>query len=147
MPGELEPEPAAVATALRLSVSLLVRRMRQAQANDDLTLPEISALSRLDRGGPTTPSALARLEQITPQSMGATLYGLETRGLVERRGDPADGRRAVMSLTTAGLQMLRHRRNVQTERLAHVMTESFTPTELEQLLCAALLIERLAHGL
>ena len=94
-----------VAGALRVSIGLLVRRLRQAQAEGELTLPETSALARLDRGGPTTSSALARLEQISPQSMGATLGALEARGLVERRPDPGDGRRAVMSFTEAGLQV------------------------------------------
>src|SRR5215472_10307855 len=80
-----------VAVMLRVSIGLLVRRLRQAQPAGDLTLPESSALARLDRGGPATPSALARLEQISPQSMGATIAALEARALVERHPDPADG--------------------------------------------------------
>ena len=93
-----------VAGALRVSIGLFVRQLRQVQAEGELTLPETSALARLDRGGPTTSAALARLEQISPQSMGATLAGLEARGLVERGSDPEDGRRVVISLTEAGLR-------------------------------------------
>src|SRR5580658_4811586 len=104
------PDVNEVAAALRVSIGLFTRRLRQAQPDGELTLPETSALVRLDRGGPTTPGALAKLEQISPQSMGATLGALEERGLVERRPDPDDGRRAVMSLTGAGHQMLRNRR-------------------------------------
>ena len=37
---------------------------------------------------PATPGELAKLEQISPQSMGATLASLEARGLVQRRPDP-----------------------------------------------------------
>ncbi len=96
-----EPDVNDVAGALQVSLGLLRRRLRQAQAEGQLTLPETSALARLDRGGPATPSALAKLEQISPQSMGATLGALEAGGLVERRPDPGDGRRAVMSLTKA----------------------------------------------
>src|ERR1700685_3587597 len=92
---DLQPDPGAVAAALRVSIGLLVRRLRPAKAEGGLTMPETSALSRLDRGGPATSSALARQEQISPQSMGATLAALEARGLVERRPDPADGRRSV----------------------------------------------------
>ena len=103
-----------VAAALRVSIGLLLRRLRQVQPDGELTLPETSALARLDRGGPATPSALARLEQISPQSMGATLAALEARGLVERHPDPQDGRRAVMSLTEAGRQVLRDKRNART---------------------------------
>ena len=98
-----DPDAGQVAAALRVSIGLLLRRLRQVQVDGELTLPESSALVRLDRGGPATPSALARLEQISPQSMGATLAALEARGLVERHPDPQDGRRSVMSVTDAGL--------------------------------------------
>jgi DNA-binding MarR family transcriptional regulator len=126
---------------------LLLRRLRQVQAEGELTLPETSALVRLDRGGPATSSALAKLEQISPQSMGATLGALEARGLVERRPDPGDGRRAVMSLTEAGLRTLRNRRNARTQQLAKALSAGFTPAELSQLMTAAPLIERLAQSI
>src|ERR1700735_4234476 len=122
-----------VAGALRVSVGLLVRRLRQVQAEGDLTMPETSALARLDRGGPTTATALARLEQISPQSMGATLGALARRGLGARRPDPGDGRRAVVSATEAGLQLLHDRRAAKTERLAQALVAGFTPSELRQL--------------
>jgi DNA-binding MarR family transcriptional regulator len=136
-----------VAGALQVSIGLLRRRLRQLQAEGERTLPETSALARLDRGGPATPSALARLEQISPQSMGATLAGLEARGLVERRPDPGDRRHAVMSLTDAGLQVLRDKRNARTERLAQALSAGFTRSELSQLMAAAPLLERLAQSI
>jgi DNA-binding MarR family transcriptional regulator len=142
-----DPDVDQVAAALRLSIGLLLRRLRQAPAEGELTLPESAALARLDRGGPATPSALAQLEQISPQSMGATLGGLETRGLVERRPDPEDGRRAVMSLTEAGLQALRDRRNSRSELLARALSTGFTRAELKQLMAVAPLIERLAQSI
>jgi DNA-binding MarR family transcriptional regulator len=142
-----DPDAHDVARALHLSIGLFVRRLRQVQAEGELTLPESSALARLDRGGPTTATALARLEQISPQSMGATLGALEARGLVERRPDPEDGRQAIMSLTEAGLQTLRTRRNARTELLAQVLSTRFTPSELEQLLAVAPLLERLAQSI
>jgi DNA-binding MarR family transcriptional regulator len=138
---------AQVAGALRMSMGLLVRRLRQAKAEGELTLPESSALSRLDRGGPATSAALAKLEQISPQSMGATLAGLEARGLVERASDPEDGRLVVISVTEAGLGVLRDRRNAGTHLLAQALSAGFTRSELEQLLAAAPLIERLAEKL
>ena len=134
-----------VAGALRVSMGLLFRRLRQLKAEGELTMPESSALARLDRGGPTTGGALARLEQISPQCMGATLGALEARGLVHRQADPADGRRAVISVSDAGRELLRSRRNASTERLAGALAAAFTPAELEQLMAAAPLIERLAQ--
>jgi DNA-binding MarR family transcriptional regulator len=142
-----ELDVAQVAGALRMSMGLLVRRLRQVKAEGELTLPESSALSRLDRGGPATSAALAKLEQISPQSMGATLAGLQSRGLVERRPDPADGRRVVLSVTAAGLQVLRNRRSARTEQLARALSAGFTRAELRQLMAAAPLIERLAQSL
>ncbi len=136
-----------VAGALRVSIGLLLRRLRQVPAEGELTLPETSALVRLDRGGPATPGALAKLEQISPQSMGATLGALELRGLVERRPDPQDGRRAVMSLTEAGRQTLWQRRNARTQQLAKALAAGFTRSELDQLMAAAPLIERLAQSI
>ena len=136
-----------VAGALRVSIGLLLRRLRQVPAEGELTLPETSALARLDRGGPATPSALAKLEQISPQSMGATLAALEARGLVKRRPDPGDGRRAVLSVADAGRQVLRDKRNARTGQLAKALSAGFTPAELRQLMEAAPLIERLAQSI
>ena len=93
-PDVNDPDVIDVADALRVSIGLLLRRLRQVPTEGELTLPESSALTRLDRGGPATASALARLEQISPQSMGATLAGLEAprpgRAAPRPRGRPAD---------------------------------------------------------
>jgi DNA-binding MarR family transcriptional regulator len=142
-----DPNIEEVAAALRVSMGLLVRRLRQVGAGDELTLPESSALARLDRGGATTATELAKIEQISPQSMGATLAGLEARAFIERRPDPDDGRRAVISLTPAGLQALRHRRSARTERLAHALSTGFTRAELKHLMAAVPLIERVAQSI
>jgi DNA-binding MarR family transcriptional regulator len=141
------PDPGDVAAALRVSIGLFVRRLRQAPVHGELTLPEISALSRLDRAGSATPGELARAEQISPQAMGVTLGALERRGLVERHPDPGDGRRAVMSLTEAGQRAVRNKRTARTEQLAKALTDGFTPAELHTLMAAAPLIERLGESL
>jgi DNA-binding MarR family transcriptional regulator len=121
--------------------------MRQTRPDDELSLPESSALTRLDRNGPATSSALARLEQISPQSMGATLGALEGRGLVQRAADPQDGRRIVLSLTGAGRQTLRDKRSARTAQLAQALQASFTQPELDVLAAAAPLLERLAQSI
>jgi DNA-binding MarR family transcriptional regulator len=136
-----------IAAALRLSIGLLLRRLRQVKAGGELTLPEISALARLERGGPTTASALARLEQISPQSMGATLGALEARGLIQRNPDPDDGRRIVLSVSEAGSQVLGDRRNAAVERLADALASGFTASELDKLMGVAPLLERLAQSI
>jgi DNA-binding MarR family transcriptional regulator len=145
MPGE--PDVHDIAAALRVSVGMLLRRLRQVRPDDELTLPESSALARLDRTGPATPGALAKVEQISPQSMGATLAALEARGLIARQADPGDGRRVVLSVTDAGLELLRNKRGARTEQLAQALSAGFTAAELGQLAAAAPLLERLAQSI
>jgi DNA-binding MarR family transcriptional regulator len=142
-----EPDPAEVAAALYVSIGLFLRRLRRTPVQGELTLPEISALERLDRAGSATPSRLARAEQISPQAMGVTLSALEQRGLVERHPDPADGRRAVMSLTGAGRRFVHRKRSARTEQLAKALQDGFTRQELEVLVAAAPLIERLGESI
>ena len=139
------PDVTEVAAALRVSIGLLLRRVRQVRPAGELSLPETSALARLDRSGPATSSALAKEEQISPQSMGATLAALEARGLVARQPDPEDGRRAVLSLTEAGQQVLRDKRSARVAQFAQALSNGFTPEELRQLRAAAPLLERLAQ--
>lgn len=130
-----------------MSIGLLLRRLRQIPTSDELSLSESAALARLDRGGPATGAALARAEQISPQSMGATLAALEARGLIARASDPEDGRRVILSVTDAGLGVLRDRRNARTERLAEALSSGFSRAELEQLMAVGPLLERLAHSI
>jgi DNA-binding MarR family transcriptional regulator len=142
-----EPDVTEVAAALRVSIGLLLRRLRQVQPPGELSLPEMSALARLDRSGPATSSALAKQEQISPQSMGATFAALEASGLVARHPDPEDGRRAVLSVTGAGQQVLRDKRSARVAQLAQALSSGFTPAEVSQLRAAAPLLERLAQAI
>ena len=86
------------ATRLRVGIGAFKRRVQEATTAGDLTSPQLTALSRLDRLGPATTAALARREQITPQAMGATIATLEERGLVTRRADSGDGRHEAASV-------------------------------------------------
>jgi len=137
-----------VAGALQVSVRLLVQRLRQYPAiPDDVSSSESSALARLHRVGPSTAAELARLERISPQSMGVTVIGLESRGLVCRQPDPDDGRRTIISLTEAGDEMLRRRRQARSEVLAQALATALSDEELVQLKAATPLLERIADRL
>jgi DNA-binding MarR family transcriptional regulator len=142
-----DQEVEEVAAALYLSVGLFKRRLRQLSAPGELSLPESAALRKLERGGPATVTALAKAEQISAQSMGATLGTLEARGMVKRQSDPADGRRAVMSVTESGLSALSDKRNARIAQLTQALAAGFTPEEMGQLMAAAPLIERLAESI
>jgi DNA-binding MarR family transcriptional regulator len=135
-----------LAGALFVSVGSVRRRLRQQQVSGDLSFPETAALARLDREGPATSAELARKEQISPQSMGATLSGLEERGLIARSADPHDGRRVVLTLTESGIRALHDRRRARVEQLARGLT-GFSVHELKVLDDAAPLIMRLAEAL
>ncbi len=127
---------------------LLVQRLRQTTTVEgEPTSAETSAMARLDRTGPTTSAELARLERISPQSMGATVAALEERGLVGRAPDPDDGRQSILSLTAAGRALLQRRRSARSELLAVALESEFTRAELKQLQISAPLIERLAEHL
>jgi len=144
--AEPQPTPEAVATAINSGLSLLHRRLRQPFREGELTLPQRSALSRIERGGPTTATALAKQEQISPQSMGETLAILEQRGLIARVPDPDDGRRVILSLTDAGRAAVHAKRAARNALLTQVLASEFTAEERAQLLSVAPLIERLGQA-
>ncbi len=71
----MEPIPIEVTRAagdLRALVGRLSRRLRQTSIVGEMTLSQASVLSLLEREGPATPGALATMERISPQSMGAS---------------------------------------------------------------------------
>lgn len=141
------PTPDDTAAALGAVLSLLYRRLRQPLSEGELTLPERSALSRIDRGGPMTAAELARIEQISPQSIGVTLATLERKALISRSADPGDGRRIILSLTEAGHAAVAAKRLARNAILSEALDSSFDPAERAQLLAVAPLLERLAESL
>jgi DNA-binding MarR family transcriptional regulator len=108
MPTELEIAP--LASDLRVVLGQLVRRLR---AEHRFPISQGTVLGRLDREGPRGVSDLAAAERVRPQSMAQTVGDLEEEGMVARRPDPEDGRRALVRLTAAGREALeadrRHR--------------------------------------
>jgi DNA-binding MarR family transcriptional regulator len=147
MPASSPPRTAQQdAAELRAALGVLFRRLRQTRVEGDLTLPESSALSRLDHHGPTTAAQLARLEQVSPQSIGVTLQSLEARGLIERAPDPHDGRRVILSATEAGDATLRSKRTARTEQLSQALA-ALTEDERGQLMAALPALRRLSEAL
>jgi DNA-binding MarR family transcriptional regulator len=138
------PAVRETASRLRVAIGAVKRRVREASAEGELSIPQLTALSRLDRLGPMTTAGLARREQISPQAMGSTIASLEKLGLVARSADAEDGRLSILGLTAEGLAALRSGRNAVVDRIVAVLEESFTDEETEILAAAAPLIERLA---
>jgi DNA-binding MarR family transcriptional regulator len=145
--GPPADDAAETAAALRLVVARMARRLRQKHAVGDVTLSEVSVLSRLVQDGPDSPGSLAELERVRPQAMATTLAALEERGLVRREQHAADGRRVVMTVTGTGRQILLDRRSESVRRLTTVLEEEFTPEERRDLLGLLPLLDRLAERL
>ena len=142
--ADLSPEQ--VAAEIRGTLAVLYRRIRQTKQIGELTLPESSALSRLQHGGPMTAATLARLEQISPQSIGVTVSSLEAKGLVQRSADPADGRRVILSLTSAGDATVEARRSARNQQFTRALS-ALSADERAQLLAVMPVLARLAEEL
>jgi DNA-binding MarR family transcriptional regulator len=132
-----------IASELRVVLGQLVRRLR---AEHRFSLPQAAVLGRLDREGPRGTSDLAAAERVRPQSMAQTVSELETDGLVSRRPDPADGRRALIELTDSGLQTLQDDRRQREGWLIQAITDGFSEQEREALAQAVPLLRRLADA-
>lgn len=135
----------STAIAVRAAVGMIKRRTRETFADEQVTAPELSTLSQIDRTGPTTIAELARLKQITPQAMGSTVASLEKLGLVSRTPDPKDKRRSLLTATDAGREALHSGRDAVSERMANALGASFSDEEVATLAAAAPLLERLAQ--
>ncbi len=125
-------DDAALAARLRLVVMRFTRRLRR-QAGDDLSPSLVSVLACLERRGPMTLGELAALEQVKPPSVTRMVAALESRELVRREADPADGRVSRVSVTVAGSRTLQRSRTRKTaylaKRLATLNDEDATALE------------------
>ena len=138
-------ETLALAGDLRVVLGQLSRRLREQATVGDLTQSQKSVLVRLDRDGPSTKSALARAEGVTPQSMGAIIATLESVGFVEGTPDPVDGRKTVVSLTDAALDKVATGRLAREGWLFRAISAALSPTEQKTLRDAVELLTRLAR--
>ena len=100
----------ALASALRLSVMRLARRMRAERADTSLSISQLAALATLERHGPLTPGELAAHEKVQPPSMTRLAGSLEAAGLVTRTAHPSDGRQVLLAVSPAGTALLREDR-------------------------------------
>jgi DNA-binding MarR family transcriptional regulator len=136
-------DSAVLAHDVRETLGRLVRRLR---AEPGPPLPQHAVLGRLDRDGPASISDLAAESRMRPQSMAQTVKELEEAGLVTRRPDPADGRRAFVELTKAGLATLEETRVKREDWLTRALDRELDARERERLHEALALLARLADS-
>src|SRR4051812_35481275 len=106
-PVSADPELADLAHRVREGVGRLNWRMRAERDPSGPGPAVLAVLSRLYRAGTHTPTELAEAERLQPQSLTRILAWVTERELVTRSPDPADGRRSLVSITPAGLAVLR----------------------------------------
>jgi DNA-binding MarR family transcriptional regulator len=133
----------ALASALRLAVMRLARRMRAERADTSLTLSQLAALATLERSGPLTPRELAAAERVQPPSMTRLAASLEAGGLVTRTAHPSDGRQVLLAASPAGTALLREDRRRRDAWLAQRLAE-LAPEDRDVLCRAAAVLDRLA---
>lgn len=134
---------ALVASDLRVVLCQLVRRLR---AEHRFPLSHGAVLGRLDRDGPQSTSDLALAERVRPQSMAQTLGDLGADGLITRRPDPDDRRRALIELSDSGREALEQDRRHREGWLARSIDEELSPQEQEVLAQAVELLQRLTQS-
>jgi len=132
-----------LASALRLCVMRLARRMRAERADTSLTLSQLAALATLERSGPLTPRELAAAERVQPPSMTRLVASLEAEGLVTRSAHPSDGRQVLLAVSRSGATLLREDRRRREAWLARQLA-ALDPEERAVLHRAAVVLDRLA---
>lgn len=125
MANENPPETGAEtdASALRIAITRLARRLRQQRAVADLPDAQYAVLVTLHADGPMALSRLAEREGVSAPSMNRTVGCLEQRGHLTRTADPADRRRVAIAITTSGDEIVRETRRRRDEWLRQALEQ------------------------
>lgn len=131
---------------LRLGVSRLSLRLRAQHPGRGQTLTRLAAsvLANLRHDGPLTPTALAVIEGLQPQSLTRVLNELEERGRIVRSTNRKDRRSQDIAITGLGIEALDGHVQEGNRWLASAL-KTLTPTERGVLELAAGLMVRLAE--
>jgi len=133
----------SLAHELRETLGMLIRRVR---AEPGPPTHIMAVLSLLDRQGPAGVSDLASAQKMRPQSMAQTVREMEAAGLVSRRPDPDDGRRAFVELTAEGRKRLRATRAAREDWLAQALDAELDAAQREQIREVLALLQRIAES-
>jgi len=136
-----------IAQELRHVVSALRRRVRaEVTSGAPLPYPQLLLLVRLEADGPATTADLARAERITPQAAGALVAKLEARGYVTRRDDANDGRRRLVTSTSAGRKALANGRAQRQSFLSQSIADHLDASEQRTLVTALSLLRKIIEA-
>ncbi|MEV5808867.1 MarR family winged helix-turn-helix transcriptional regulator [Streptomyces parvulus] len=141
----LSPSAVEASREVRAVIRRLRRRILKASEAEDITVGQATLLARLSDHGGVTASELAASEGVRHQSMTATIAPLAALGLVERRPDPGDGRRLLITLTDEGRRRVAVDRQARREWLAGQLQDKCTEEERETVIAAMAVLERLTR--
>ncbi|MGW4424701.1 MarR family winged helix-turn-helix transcriptional regulator [Streptosporangium sp. NPDC004631] len=136
---------AGLASALRVSLARLNRRLRRQAAGHSLTPTQVATLVAVERHSGITPGELAEHEKVQPPSMTRVITSLEERGLVSRSPHPSDRRQVTVSVTEQGALLLKEERRRKEAWLAQRLRE-LSPEERAVLRQAAPILEKLSRN-
>ena len=142
-PAGKPDDTSSLAAELHGLVGKLKRKLREQASAGDLTPSQTAVLRHLGQHGPTTVTALAKMEGVRPQSMGATVAGLEELGLVKGAPDTNDGRQTILSLTPACREMFRTGRAARQDWLLRAIQSKLSAEEQAQLASSLRLLGRI----
>ena len=139
-----------LATALRISVSRLARRLRVERLMPELAEPALSdtqlaALATLERHGAMSPGDLAEHEKVQPPSMTRVIAALVDWDLVTRAPHPTDRRQVILTVTPEGRSLVQRVRRRKEAWLAQRLAE-LSPLERATLREAAPILEKLSQS-
>jgi DNA-binding MarR family transcriptional regulator len=135
-----------LAHELRPVVMRLARSLRHVRDDSlDLQTNQLSAMAMLLNDGDMLMGELAATEKVQPPSMTRVVNGLEQRGYVARRPDPRDGRQCLVTLTSAGREVILANRRRRDEWLT-VRIAGLDPAEREVLRQAVAILAKVNHA-
>jgi DNA-binding MarR family transcriptional regulator len=139
-----------LATALRISVSRLARRLRVERLMPELAEPALSdtqlaALATLERHGAMSPGDLAEHEKVQPPSMTRVIAALVDWELVTRAPHQTDRRQVILTVTSEGRSLVQKVRRRKEAWLARKLAE-LSPQERATLREAAPILEKLSQS-
>ncbi|HEY2542664.1 MAG TPA: MarR family transcriptional regulator [Gaiellaceae bacterium] len=103
LPAELVSRPGFLLARIGMTLKM---HMMEAFEREGFSAYQYSVLALLSEGPRTAQAAIADALQFDPSQLVALLDGLESHGMIERRRDPNDRRRQMVSLTPAGKRQL-----------------------------------------
>ncbi len=110
---------------LRIVITRLIKKLRsKSETSEKLSLTERSTIALLDQHGELLPSELAAMEKITTQSMSQILNHLMELDFITRKTSAEDKRKAIISLSKTGREILYKLRNERDEWLHKALQET-----------------------